>query len=120
MKNLISKIALVFLFSTLCCWAAEKRAKPTDEPPNTHSLVASVTPGAAGTGTITINGDAPFTVTANTTIVVDDKPAKLTDVKVGMKVVSRTAPDSSMPEIDLKTVPAQPAAKKAKKTDAST
>ncbi len=117
MKNLINKIALLFLLSTLCCWADEKKAKPTAAPPDTHSLVASVTPGAAGTGTIAINGDSPFTVTANTTIVVDDKPAKLDDVKVGMKVISRTAPDSSVPEIDVKTVPPPP--KKARKTAAS-
>jgi len=118
MKNLISTIALLFLVTTICSSADEKRVKPTAEPQNTQSLVASVTPAADGTGTITINGDLPFTVTATTTIVVDDKPGKLTDVKVGMKVVSRTTPDSSMPEIDLKTVPATPA-KKAKTAAAS-
>jgi hypothetical protein len=118
MKNLIDKIALLFLLSTVCCWAAEKKAKPADVPQDTHSLVASVTPGANGAGTITINGDAPFAVTANTTIVVDNKPAKLTDVKVGMKVISRTAPDSSMPEIDLKTVPSTDTPKKSKKAAA--
>ena len=109
---MINAIALLFLFCTLGCLAGEKviKFKPgPPDPPNTHSLVASITPGTApGTATIAINGDSPFAVTADTTIVVDDKPAKLTDVKVGMKVVSRTAPDSSAPEIDLKFVPATP------------
>lgn len=96
--------------------AGEKKGRVGDPgPPDTQSLVASVTPGSpAGTGTIAINGDDPFAVTADTTIVVDGKAAKLTDVKVGMLVITRTAADSSMPEIDLKTVPASATSKKAK------
>ena len=122
----INKIALLFLCSTICCVAGMggggggggggKKGRPGDDgPPDTHSLVASVTPGSpAGTGMIAINGDDPFKVTPDTTIIVDGKNAKLTDVKTGMLVLTHTAADSSMPEIDLKSEPATPAAKKGK------
>ena len=121
MKTITHKIILLFVLSTCIAFAGErveiiKKAKPADPgPPDTHALVASVTPGsAAGTGTIAINGDTPFSVDSNTTIVVDGNTATLKDVKVGMLVLTRTTADSSVPEIDLKTVPAQATSKKHK------
>jgi hypothetical protein len=85
------------------------------------SLVTAVSPSADG-GTITIAGvDAPFVVGANTTILVDGKTATISDVQVGMQVVSRSLPDSVDSEIDLKTVAAAPEPKKkGKKKKAAT
>ena len=77
----------------------------------------SVTMTGSSGGTITITGDdTPFIVDADATIMIDGQRATINDVHAGMQVLSRTAPDSSMAEIDLKTVAAPPPSTKHKKT----
>jgi len=111
MKNASSLVTLVtlLLVTTTASYAGRKH---TEEPGSTASLVTSISPGASGTETVNISDDTPFVVTPQTTIVIDSKPATAAGIQVGMKVISRTASDSSAPEIDLKTVPADPKAKK--------
>jgi hypothetical protein len=117
MKNILGKIVVLFIISSSFCLAG-KKGGDSDDAPDTQNTVTAITPGTdPGTGTITIAGnDTPFKVDSNTTILVDGNTATLTDVHEGMQVLSQTTPDSSAPEIDLKTVAESAApAKKGKK-----
>jgi hypothetical protein len=109
-SNLATVVALLLITRT-ASFAAKFR-NSTDDDQSTASLVTSITPGASGTETVSISDDTPFVVTPQTTVVVDSKPATAGDIQVGMKVISRTASDSSAPEIDLKTVPVEQKSKK--------
>ena len=106
-SNLVAFVTLLFLTTTVS-YAGKFKNRSGDPDESTASLVTSITPGASGTETVNISDDTPFVVTPQTTIVIDSKPATAAGIQVGMKVISRTASDSSAPEIDLKTVPADP------------
>jgi hypothetical protein len=104
-SNLVTFVMLLFL-TTTASYAGRMRNHSGEPVESTASLVTSIAPGASGTETVNISDDTPFVVTPQTTIVIDSKPATASGIQVGMKVISRTASDSSAPEIDLKTVPA--------------
>lgn len=115
MNRILALTTAVLLSLTTVSTFAGNKNKGDNTPPDTTSCVSSVSNGSSpGSGTININGDAPFSVTSSTAIIVDGKNGTLADVKVGMLVISRTAPDSSAPEIDLKTLPPQPTKKNKK------
>jgi hypothetical protein len=111
MKTILQATALL-----VCCLsglglASKVRNEPAP-PPDKQSLVTNVSVTSPTQGVITISDDdTPFTVDARTTILIDGQPATLKDVHDGMQVLSRTAPDSSSPEIDLKKVEAPPSDK---------
>jgi hypothetical protein len=121
MKNMntLRKIVLLFVLATIPCFAGKNRAGNDADDDGPQTLVTSVSAGSGGTGTIGITGGVTFAVDSDTTIVVDGKAATLKDVKAGLEVMTQTAPGSSAPEIDLKTVPPAPEKKK-KKQAAST
>ena len=95
---------LLSLLATSICWAHKVKSGP-DDTPDTQSLVTSVSVTSDSQGSIAIAGDnTPFVVKPGTAIVIDGHRATLAAVRKGMQVRSRTADDSSAPEIDLKTV----------------
>ncbi len=93
MKNVLRAILVLFVLTSTFALAAPKKKKKAGPPPDPRSLVSAVTPGSS-----------PGTVEANTTILVDGEKATFDDIHVGMKVLTQTTPDSSAPEIDLKTM----------------
>ena len=103
MKKFIALVVLLLLFTPGVSLARKLILDP--DAPNIESLVTAISVVKESQGTITISDDdAPFVVTAGTTIIIDGHPATISDVKKGMQVMSRTLSDSSAPEIDLKTV----------------
>jgi hypothetical protein len=104
MRILFPLAVLLFLIAPSVCWGS-KLLKFAPDAPNTESLVTAVSVLSDSRGSITISGDdTPFVVQSGTTIIIDGHSATLGDVKKGMQALSRTASDSSSPEIDLKTV----------------
>ena len=113
MKTLTKSILFFLLIATPCL--AGKRAAD-DDPDAGKDVVSSVTPGVkSGTATVAITGGTPFAIDSNTTIVIDGAPATLGQIKPGMQVMSQSAPGTTFGEIDLKTLPPDPASKKKKK-----
>jgi len=103
MKALVQHAAALLLLAPGVCLGSKQKTAPS--PPDTESLVTTVSLVNATQGTITISGDeTPFVVGADATIVIDGRPSALRDVQKGMEVISRTADGSSVYEIDLKTV----------------
>jgi hypothetical protein len=100
--KMLFRLAIVMMFvAPSLCLARKSKSPPAT--PDTDSLVTDVSITSNGQGTISISDDVPFVVKAGTAIVIDGHSATLQDVQKKMRVLSRTADDSSAPEIDLKT-----------------
>jgi len=108
MKTLLVLAAALLLVMPGVCLGKDRNEPPPK--PNTESLVTDISITSDSHGMITISDDpTPFAVDTGTAIIIDGQPATLRNVQKGMLVLSRTLPDSSAPEIDLKTVTVKPA-----------